>query len=79
MTGPHSDATGNGQLAERALALAKAAGQGSPERRAALCAYVALTETRSLAAASVILGTLDHIAPQLLGAAVAVLDQVAAP
>lgn len=75
----HADVTGNQLLAARALAIAKAAPLGSAERKAALCAFSALCETRTLPAARKVLATLGDIAPHLLDAAVAVLDQVAAP
>lgn len=78
MTG-HADVTGNRLLSERALVLANAAPRGSAERKAALCAFSALCETRTVPAARKVLATLGDIAPQLLDAAAAVLDAVTDP
>jgi hypothetical protein len=60
MTTRSADVTGNRLLAARARDLGTRAPRGSLDRKAALCAAVALDETRSLRAARLVLDDLDQ-------------------
>ncbi|HEY1914255.1 MAG TPA: hypothetical protein VGH27_01655 [Streptosporangiaceae bacterium] len=57
-----SDTTGNRTLAARAREVARQAPRGSVERRSALCAVVALDDSRSVATARKVLAGLDDAA-----------------
>ena len=74
MTG-HADITGNRSLAARARDVARHAARGSTERKAALCAAVALDESRSVRGALSLLDDLDD--PHIAQAAADLLDQLA--
>jgi hypothetical protein len=68
--------TGNGQLAARARQLAAAAPNGSPERKAALCAAVTLAESTSPAGARRVLAAWDGAPAAIRQDALALIDQL---
>ena len=67
----------NGKLAERAADLARQAPRGSLERRAALCASVALSTTKTVTAARAALDQSD-VPAEVRAAAIALLGELAA-
>jgi len=67
----------NAVLADHAADVARSAGRGSIERRAALCTSVALSTTRTVTAARAVLDDSD-VAADIRAAAIAMLGELAA-
>lgn len=75
MTTSHTDVIGNRALAARARAIGSQAARGSLQRKAALCAAIALDETRTIAAARKVLDDLAD--PAIAQAAAELIGELA--